>query len=298
MSFRNDNLIVKTKDEKIKYQISCYLLFAVYVVGETSITTGLIRRARKYQFVICLCTSTFRTYSVIGNRMEGNTLLHRKQYMYDSSDIPRFLVSNKIRNQEKALSNIRQKSEACTDAIKILKQYEQKMQAETLSGTSLLGLEGSASRVYFPQMFSNMTWQGRRPRTKCDYVNTTLDIGYTMLFNMVDSLLQLYGFDVYCGVYHKEYYMRKSLACDLMEPMRPIIDYKIRKAINLQQCKQSDFELYNNQWQLSHEKAPQYIGFLMEEVLEHKEEMFLFVQAYYRAFMKQKDIKEYRAFEL
>ena len=59
------------------------------------------------------------------------------------------------------------------------------------------------------QMFSNVSWKGRKPRIKCDYVNVTLDIGYNLLFNMVDSLLQVYGFDVYCGIYHKEFYMIK-----------------------------------------------------------------------------------------
>ena len=59
----------------------------------------------------------------------------------------------------------------------------------------------------------------------------TLDIGYTMLFNIVDAMLQIYGFDTYYGVFHRCFYMRKSLVCDIMEPMRPIIDYEIRKAI-------------------------------------------------------------------
>ena len=126
-----------------------------------------------------------------------------------------------------------------------------------ISGSSLLGLEGSASRVYFPQIFNNVNWKGRKPRIKNDYINSTLDIGYTMLFNIVDSLLRLYGFDVYQGVYHKEFYMRKSLACDLMEPMRPLIDFKVRKAINLKQCKQEDFKVYyNSQWTLIPQNIP------------------------------------------
>lgn len=63
-----------------------------------------------------------------------------------------------------------------------------------------------------------------------------------MLFNLVDAILQVYGFDTYNGVFHKCFYMRKSLVCDIMEPMRPIIDYEIRKAINLNQCKKDDLK--------------------------------------------------------
>ena len=79
--------------------------------------------------------------------------------------------------------------------------------------------------------FDNVQWNGRKPRIKSDYVNVVLDIGYTMLFNIVDAMLQVYGFDTYYGVFHKCFYMRKSLVCDIMEPIRPIIDYEVRKAI-------------------------------------------------------------------
>lgn len=85
--------------------------------------------------------------------------------------------------------------------------------------------------------FDNVQWNGRKPRIKSDYVNVVLDIGYTMLFNIVDAMLQVYGFDTYYGVFHKCFYMRKSLVCDIMEPIRLIIDYEVRKAINLGQCK-------------------------------------------------------------
>lgn len=51
--------------------------------------------------------------------------------------------------------------------------------------------------------FDNVQWNGRKPRIKSDYVNVVLDIGYTMLFNIVDAMLQVYGFDTYYGVFHK-----------------------------------------------------------------------------------------------
>lgn len=108
---------------------------------------------------------------------------------------------------------------------------------ENMDYLTVMGIEGNAAKVYFPRMFDNVNWNGRKPRIKNDYINVTLDIAYTMLFNIVDAMLQVYGFDTYYGVFHKCFYMRKSLVCDLMEPMRPIVDYAIRKAINLGQCK-------------------------------------------------------------
>lgn len=297
ISFRNDNVIISDKDGKVKYQITCYLIFILFVVGDISITTGIIRRTKKFDFVICLMTQSFKLYSIIGNRMEGNTLLHRKQYEYQGIEIAKFLVENKIKNQRQSINAIRNKSKANKEAIEKLDGYLQNI-TSIQDDKILLGLEGSAARVYFPQIFDITNWKGRKPRIKSDYINATLDIGYNLLFNMVDSLLQVYGFDVYCGVYHKEFYMRKSLVCDLVEPLRPIIDMKVRKAINLKQCKQDDFELIQGQYCLNYKKSPSYISFLMEAILEQKENIFLYIQDYYRGFMKGRDTSQFRGIEV
>ena len=83
---------------------------------------------------------------------------------------------------------------------------------------------------------------------------------HTMLFNIVDAILQVYGFDTYYGVFHKCFYMRKSLVCDLMEPIRPVVDYQVRKSINLGQCKENDFEVINNRWCLKYKSNPHTTG--------------------------------------
>lgn len=298
LAFKNDNLVVLDSEGKIKYQTTCYQIFMIFVVGDLSITTGLIRRARKFQFTICLLSASFKVYSVIGNRMEGNTLLHRKQYEYDGNEIAQFIVSNKIRNQRETLNRIRKKSKFCKEAIATLDGYLKQLDENQLTMESLLGVEGSASRVYFPEVFSNVLCTGRKPRVKADYMNTILDIGYTLLFNFIDSLLQVFGFDVYCGVYHREFYMRKSLVCDIMEPMRPMIDWKIRTAINLEQFKKEDFQIVQNQYCLSFKSGTKYVSVLLEEILHHKNEIFIYVRDYYRNFMKGRNISQYNYFEM
>lgn len=298
ISFKNDNIVITDKQKKVIYQITCYKIFMIFVVGDTTITSGLIRKARKFEFVICMMTQTFKLYSIIGNRMEGNSLLHRRQYEYIENDIAQQIVLNKIINQRYALNTFRKKSNVCKEAISLLDGYIYNLKNEQYDDKSLLGIEGSAARIYFPQIFDNVNWKGRKPRIKYDFVNVTLDIGYNLLFNIMDSLLQVYGFDVYCGIYHKEFYMRKSLVCDLIEPMRPIIDLKIRKAINLGQCKENDFKVYQQQYYLDYKMSSAYIEFIMNELIDYKNELFLFVQSYYRSFMKGKKGYEFEMFEM
>ncbi len=294
LSFLNDNIIVKNK-EGIKYQSTCYRLFMICVVGNISITSGLIQRSKKFGFSICLMTTTFKVYEILGARMEGNTLLRKHQYEYTENDIGRKIEQNKIKNQSQVLKNIRGKNQIMKEGIELLDKMVVQLE-QPLEYLEVMGIEGNAARVYFSRVFDNVDWKGRKPRIKNDYVNVTLDIGYTMLFNIVDAILQVYGFDTYYGVFHKCFYMRKSLVCDLMEPIRPVVDYQVRKSINLGQCKENDFEVINNRWCLKYKSNPQYIQFLMNAILEYKDDIFLYIQQYYRFFMKRKSASEIPAF--
>lgn len=298
LSFKNDNIVIKDEDGHIRHQSTCYRLFAVIIVGHASITSGLIQRAQKYGFSIVLTSHSLSPYASFNAKAEGNVLLRKQQYEYQSLDIAQHLIHNKISQQIVALNRIRRKSTDLKAAIKDLKGYRDRLPDKQLGLKEILGLEGIASRVYFKHIFAECDWAGRKPRAKQNPINTLLDIGYSLLFNMVESLLNLYGFDVYKGVYHQEFYQRKSLVCDLVEPFRPIIDYRIRKAFQLGQIHIDDFQIVQNQYRLFGEKSKPYTQFLLQSILEYKQQMFVYIQAYYRAFIRQKPISEYPVFSL
>lgn len=298
LSFKNDNIVIKDADGEIKHQSTCYRLFALFVVGHICITSGLLQRAEKFGFSIVFMTPYLRVYGFWGLNEKGNVLLRRKQYDYKGLEIARMIVSNKINNQLEALKNIRQKTRDIQEAIINITRYQDRSPESILSLQDLLGYEGIVSRIYFHAMFNEYKWTSRRPRVKHDMTNCLLDIGYTLLFNIVEALLSIYGFDLYQGVYHREFYQRKSLICDLVEPMRPLIDSRIRKAYNLNQIKDDDFEKLDGQYRLFGKKAKPYIGWLMEELLSHKKNMFLFIQGYYRAFMKDSPVSKYPLFDI
>ena len=297
LAVNNSNLTVKTKEGKIKFQCTCFRVFLVIAVGNCSVTSAVIQQAKKYNFFIALMTSGFRLYALIGACKDGNSLLHKKQYDYDRLDIAKIIVKNKIYNQKAILKSVRNKSEAVREAIAILERYYSDAEkAQTIH--ELMAYEGLASKIYFRNHFNNVPWQGRQPRLKMDYVNSALDMGYSLLFSFVDSLLESYGFDVYCGVLHRQFYMRKSLVCDFVEPFRPIVDCTLKKAINLKQVKPEDFVIINNQHRLKWEKSSEYIKLFMNPILERKDGIFIYIRDYYRAFMKDAAPGEYPIFDL
>ena len=159
-----------------------------------------------------------------------------------------------------------------------------------------MGIEGTAARSYFMSLYKDYNWVARMPRVKHDLINCLMDIGYTMLFCFCDALLEMYGFDVYVGVLHTQFFHRKSLVCDIVEPFRPIIDYAILKMLNLGQVKEKDFYYNNKQYNLFGKNSAPYITMFVKAIMERREEIFKYIQGYYRAFMRDKEIKEYPVF--
>ncbi len=296
LSFKNDNVVISDSEGKIKHQSTCYRLFALFIVGNITITSGLLQRAKKFGFTITLFNHGLRPYGTWQFKTEGNFLLRQKQYAYTDTTIAQHLVKNKIAQQIAYLNRRRNKHPELKEAILKLHEYNERLPDTSLDFGEILGVEGVASRLYFSHMFDNIEWNGRSPRTKKDITNLLLDIGYMQLFHLVDALLNLYGFDTYKGVYHKEFYQRKSLVADLVEPFRPIVDYTIRKAYNLWQINKDDFDFVDGRYRLFWKNSKPYTTFLLEAILEHKEEMFLYIQKYYRAFMRDKPISDYPIF--
>ena len=125
-----------------------------------------------------------------------------------------------------------------------------------------------------------------------------MDIGYTILFNIINALLEMYGFDVYVGILHTQFFHRKSLVCDLEEPFRPIVDAAILKALNLGQVSEKDFWKNQNQYILPWKNSKKYVGLILEALMECKNEIFIYLQSYYRSFMRDRPVEEFPFFEM
>jgi CRISP-associated protein Cas1 len=90
-------------------------------------------------------------------------------------------------------------------------------------------------------------------------------------------------------VYHRTWYQRKSLALDIMEPFRCIIDKALLKAYNLKQINEKDFSFQNGQYLLDWKLSKKYSSIFLKEIMAYKKEMFYFVKDYYKFFMKGRE---------
>jgi CRISPR-associated protein Cas1 len=143
--------------------------------------------------------------------------------------------------------------------------------------------------MYFKTIFSSQLWYRRAPTTKEDIPNLLLDIGYSFLLNFCDSLLRLFGFDTYKGFYHKLYFQRKSLSCDVIEPLRVIIDKALLKAYSLNQIDEKDFKYTNGSYRFKDWKVQKkYLGIFSNAIMKNKDEIYKYVLDWYRYYHDQK----------
>ncbi|HLJ48952.1 MAG TPA: CRISPR-associated endonuclease Cas1 [Bryobacteraceae bacterium] len=110
----------------------------------------------------------------------------------------------------------------------------------------LRGVEGSAARAYF-DLFrrwnkSAIPFEGREKRGATTPINILLNIGYTLLTNELNGLIEAAGLDPAAGFYHQPDADRPSLACDWVEEFRHlIVDRLVLRLINQGTIKAGDF---------------------------------------------------------
>jgi len=287
LQLRNDNIRF-IRDEVLVDQISLHLIFAVLIIGDMTITTSLIKKLSQNGISILFLNHNLSVKASAMTGVEGNYLLRKKQYL-DANvlEISKNFVINKIRSQEKILKLTGKQYE-----VEVFKKTIQSI-ADLSSNDELLGNEGNISKIYFGILFSEIEWVRRAPQTKLDIPNLLLDIGYSYLFNYCDALLKVFGFDTYKGYYHQLFFQRKSLSCDVMEPMRPIIDYQLLKSYHLGQIKPKDFVFKNGRFEFKDgfKTSKLYSSIFLGIINERKNDIYKYILGFYRYVMDNKKYK-------
>jgi CRISPR-associated protein Cas1 len=73
-------------------------------------------------------------------------------------------------------------------------------------------------------------------------VNALLSFGYTLLANAVRGAVEAVGLDPYAGFLHRVAYNRPSLALDIVEEFRPMVDGLVLGWIRRGCVKRQDFQ--------------------------------------------------------
>lgn len=295
LSLRNENIFIKAEG-KTKDKIPVNKLVAIFVIGDMTITSKLIQKISKAGASLYFLKRNFETYASTGAYAEGNYLLRQKQYYLtenQSLDIAKNIVRNKLRNSIALLRGGKIEKIGNKSRIKYKKMMMEKIK-KVENVASLRGIEGTISKDYFSAYFKQIDWYRRMPRGKVDENNILLDMGYNFLFHFVDSILRVYGFDTYKGIYHKLFFQRKSLSCDMMEPFRCIIDKALVKMHTLGKFDKKDFGQRKGQYYLSYKNSGKYAYFFLKEILRYKMDIYNYIRDHYYLILNEEgEVKEF-----
>ncbi len=112
----------------------------------------------------------------------------------------------------------------------------------------VMGIEGNCAHRYFSifgQLFSsneNIIFDGRNKRPPLDPINAVLSFLYTLYTNEFAAALETVGLDSYIGFCHSLRSGRSSLACDLVEEVRSIVERLTITMFNLKMLSEKDFD--------------------------------------------------------
>lgn len=273
LQIQTGNLLL-TKDEEKADKIPLYSLLAIFIIGRLTVTTHFLKKCADCGVAIFFLSESFTTYARCGAQTEGNYILRQTQYAASpAQDLihAKLLIQHKALSQSKALEYFA-KRPLPTIAIDDIDTRE-----------SLLGIEGHHAVLYFAQLFESIGWHKRLPQAKPDEINLLMDMGYTMLFNLTDAMLGLFGFDTYRGVYHQLFFARKSLVCDLMEPWRPLIDVSILLMYRQNIFRKADFKVVNGTITFTNgfRGRSKYARAFLKTLSSHKLTLFEYIRRYY-----------------
>jgi CRISPR-associated endonuclease Cas1/CRISPR-associated protein Cas4 len=143
--------------------------------------------------------------------------------------VARALIASKVRNSRVLLRRNGQPSEGDLGQLQLLaRQAEEARDLE-----ALLGIEGTAARVYFAAFATmlkgeagragSFDLEARNRHPPKDPINALLSFAYALLTKEWTVTLYAVGFDPLMGLFHQPRYGKPALALDLMEPFRPVV---------------------------------------------------------------------------
>ncbi len=250
---RGDELLVEERDGK-KHAVRIAHTSQVGVFGRVQLSTQAIWELSDRGIPIVYFSHGGWLRAVTTGMPHKNVELRRLQFgAAENSEralrIAKRIVWAKIRNSRTML---RRNGDVPPTELDRLKELATSANGVD-SSASLLGIEGTAARIYYGS-FARMLrrppeagqidfdFQGRNRRPPKDPVNAVLSLTYSLLTKDLLATLVGVGFDPYLGFYHRPRYGRPALALDLMEEFRPLIaDSVAIGAINTGVIRSADF---------------------------------------------------------
>lgn len=255
LSTDGDN-VVCTSEDKEKFRIPFLNIESIYCFNYLGCSPALMGKCVDKGISLCFVSPSGRFLAKVCGETKGNVFLRKQQiYCFDSNlkliqNNVATKLSNTRYNLKRSVRDNREKTdisrlEQCCDMLTA--QIDRVYQETDIE--IIRGIEGQCAKAYF-SIFDDMILHrkeefkisGRTKRPPLDRVNAVLSFLYTIYTNDYASALECVGLDSYIGFYHTLRSGRVSLACDLIEETRFIVERLVVSMINLGTLTKNDFD--------------------------------------------------------
>ncbi|HOW74416.1 MAG TPA: CRISPR-associated endonuclease Cas1 [Candidatus Competibacteraceae bacterium] len=232
------------------------LLERVVMQGQVQFDSGVLAAlAEQGTSIVCLSARHSRRTALVLGPGHGDARRRLAQYQltFDTEArlaLARGLIAGKLRAQirflEAAQAQRPDVRKPLHDGLATVRGLLPSL-AVAADRDAVLGLEGVGAAAYYAALTAlfppSVNFTGRNRRPPRDPVNVCLSLGYTLLHFEAVRAVYGAGLDPLLGFFHEPVYGRESLACDLIEPLRPRLDGWVWALFRERRLQAADFVL-------------------------------------------------------
>jgi CRISPR-associated protein Cas1 len=275
--------------QKEAHDIPVKKVSSILINKSAKLTSDVMFLAIEHEIEIILISKIGKPEGRIWSPKYGSISNIRKNQVSfsQSSDAVNWIkdiLANKISNQQILLMamqkyDLSNKAEV-EQAYSKLNEYLIKIQeikGKNINdiASSLRGIEGNASRLYFRQINQYLPdmykFSARSQHPAFDMFNSMLNYSYGMLYNHVERSLIKAGIDPYVGIMHRDEYNRPVLVFDIIEQYRVWADFVVIDLCMQKVMFPDFFDVENDVWLLNENGKRiliQSINDYMNEIIE------------------------------
>ena len=229
----NDTLVVD--GQKVPFR----LIDTIILIGKTKLTTNDINSLTSARISVILLSYNYTNSTIITTTKAKSPELKLKQYQKASTSplqIAKKIISLKISSHIEHLKS----HQINLDKTPYLEKIEDAKDLDTL-----LGIEGSFSKLYFGHYFDlfpkTLHKSKRSKRPPLDPLNAMLSYNYTLFYNLISTRLLAHGFELGIGFLHRPFRSHNALSSDILELLRADINEYVYTLFSQKIITQSDF---------------------------------------------------------
>ncbi|ACC97806.1 CRISPR-associated protein Cas1 [Elusimicrobium minutum Pei191] len=221
---KNNNFsAVKDREEKLHClfdDINSIILYG----NNITISNTCIQKCLEHKVPVIFCDKTYNPAGMLLSSFTTNIYGRRLQLQINASK-PQIkqawqqIITSKLNNQAEVLKRF--------DTLKAAETIFN-MAREVRSGDATFK-EGVGAKVYFENLFNDF----HRNTDDKDIINSALNYGYAIVRSSIARAVVSAGLNPAIGIFHSKNHNPFCLIDDLIEPLRPLIDFMVKNKLDV-----------------------------------------------------------------